>query len=159
MIKMNNQMENILQEIKKLNKDEVNITQLQEVLFPKITKVHDCFIIDNKSELDESKVKYDFIKRVFGDRTMYEISCNEVCINFYVEPNDNLLVAKVGFVVMEAWKYRLKSEYPKENFCIVMEVSDTHTILRFHKFKAEEGLVIGNDLGNSTDIAIAIEII
>ena len=40
-----------------------------------------------------------------------------------------------------------------------MEVSDSHTILRFHKIREEDGLIIGNNIESTTDIAILVEII
>lgn len=90
---------------------------------------------------------------------MYEISCNEVCINYYVEPNDNLYVAQIGMVVMDAWKYRLKAEYPNYKFYIIMEVSNTHTILRFYKVRDGEEITFGNDLENNTENAIIVELV
>lgn len=96
---------------------------------------------------------------MFGDRTMYELGCNEVCINYYVESDDNLDAAELGLVVMDAWKYRLKAEYPEDKFCIILQVSNTHTILRFHKFREEAGLVMGKDIESNTELGIAVEII
>lgn len=90
---------------------------------------------------------------------MYEIGCNEVCINYYVESNDNLHATQLGLIVMEAWKYRIRAEYPSDIFCIAMEVSDSHTILRFHKIREEDGLIIGNNIESTTDIAILVETI
>ena len=159
MIKMNNKMQLLLDKIKNCNNIEVNINKLNELLFPKIAKVHDCFIIDNECEMNENEVKFDFIKKMFGNRTMYEIGCNEVCINYYVESDDNLYAAQLGIIALEAWKYRLRAEYPSDEFCIVMEVSDTNTILRFYKIREEDGLIIGSNIERNTEIAILVEII
>ena len=159
MIKMNNKMKLLLDKIKKCNNVQVNINKLNEVLFPKIAKVHDCFIIDNGCEMNESDINFNFIKKMFGNRTMYEIGCNEVCINYYMESDDNLHAAQLGLNVMEAWKYRLRAEYPSDKFCIVMEVSDTHTIMRFHKIREEDGLIIGNNIESTAETAILVEII
>lgn len=159
MIKMSSKMESLLDKMKDYNDIKINTIKLKEVLFPRIVEIHECLIIDNKWEINEDEIKFEFIKKMFGNRTMYEISCNEVCMNYYVEPNDNLYVAQIGIVVMDAWKYRLKAEYPNDKFCIIMEVSDTHTILRFHKFREGEGGIIGNNLENNTENAIIVELV
>lgn len=156
---MNSKMKSLLDKIKDYNDIEINIIKLKELLFPRIAKVHECLIIDNKGEMKEDEIKFEFIKKMFGNRTMYEISCNEVCMNYYVEPNDNLYVSQIGMVVIDAWKYRLKAEYPTDRFCIIMEVSDTHTILRFHKYREGEGLIIGNNLENNNQNAILVVLV
>ncbi|WP_257792216.1 hypothetical protein [Clostridium baratii] len=40
-----------------------------------------------------------------------------------------------------------------------MKVSDIHTILRFHKFREDEGLVINYNLDDNIENAILMEIV
>lgn len=157
MIDMNKKMKTLLQKIEKYKDDEIRIIKLKELISPKITKIQECFIIDNK---DNSKnIDFKFIKKIFANKTMFEFGRNEICINYYVEPNNNLYAPLVGIVAKDSWKYKLKRKYPNEKFCFIMEVSDTHTILRFHKFREDEGMVINSDLDDNIENAILMEIV
>ncbi|AVQ47802.1 hypothetical protein C7M60_18785 [Clostridium botulinum] len=92
-----------------------------------------------------------------GDRTGYEASCNEIRINDYVDVYDDYNILSLSKVIIQAWKYKLKTEYPEYKFLIILAYREGYATLRFHVFRENEGTWLVNDLNAYKEEAILVE--
>ncbi len=130
---------------------EISIENLEKLFNPKFENFFDCITItdgdiNTMSELEFNKL----IKKMYTDKSGYEYACNETFINYYLS-NESLKleeILKITFIVANGWANILKNDYPDAEFCFVISCDEdsSSVTLRFHKMRANEGMVISSDL-------------
>lgn len=159
MIKMNKNMRSLLERVK-IEKEEfikINPVRLSTIMYPGFKKVYDCIIIDMDNEISEENINFKRILSMFGDRTGYEASCNEIRVNDYIDYCTEFAVIQLTEIIMDTWKYKLKSEFPKYKFCIMFSLSEGYATLRFHVIRENEGSWLKNDIEEYEDSAILVQ--
>ncbi|WP_460263628.1 hypothetical protein [Clostridium sporogenes] len=159
MIRTNKLMERLLENLIERDKNliKVKVGNISTILFPNLIKVHDCIIVDIEKEVTEEDINFKEIISMYGDRTGYEASCNEIRINDYVDFYDDYNILSLSKVIIQAWKYKLKTEYPGYKFLIILAYREGYATLRFHIFREDEGTWLLNDLNVYKEEAILVE--
>ena len=159
MIKMNKNMKGLLEKVKTEKEELIKISpdKLSKIMIPNFKEVYDCIIIDMNNEITEEKINFKRILSMFGDRTGYEASCNEIRINDYIDYSDEFAVIELAEIIMDTWKYKLKLEFPKYRFCIILSFSEGYTTLRFHSVRENEGSWLKGDIDEYKDTAIIVQ--
>ncbi len=147
LIKINNNMKVLLDKLEseKENSIEVNVRELDKIILPNLVKINDCIIIDMNNRFKEKNIDLKVVLDRFGDRTGYEASCNEVRINDYIISEDYFGSVRLGKMIMEIWKNKLKLEYPKDKFCIILSADGSYVTLRFYKIRKDESPWLNED--------------
>ncbi|NRT61815.1 hypothetical protein B0P06_004282 [Clostridium saccharoperbutylacetonicum] len=94
---------------------------------------------------------------MFGDRTGYEASCNEIIINYYIDDLDDNIIIQTGKIIMDSWKEKLKEKYPKYQFSIILSFNKGYCTIRFHKIREDEDRWLESDLDKYENEAIIVE--
>ncbi len=159
MIKTNKNMKKLLEKVK-IEKEqliEINPDKLSKIMIPNFKEVYNCVIIDMNNEVKEENINFERILSMFGDRTGYEASCNEIRINDYIDYSDEFAVIQLAEIIMDTWKYKLKIEYPKYGFCIILSFSEGYATLRCHVVRENESSWLKDDLDEYKDEAIMVK--
>lgn len=159
LIRTNKNMRDLLEKVK-IKKEEVikiNTNNLSKIMSPNFKEVHDCIINDMDNEIKEENVNFKRILSMFGDRTGYEASCNEIRINDYIDYSDEIAVLQLAEIIMDAWKCKLKIEYPQYRFCIILSFSEGYVTMRFHVIRENESSWLKADLDEYKDEAIMVQ--
>jgi len=133
----------------------VDFEGLQKLFNKKIVKIVDTFIIEEVHEsidVEVAEKNFDKLIRMNTDKTGYESSCNEFRIIDYF--SETLSVEdqwEIGMIVME--NFLQKEDFPFP--CIFYYGYDESILtMRFHKYRASEGLWLLEDLeGYSNPVA------
>lgn len=158
MIKTNKNMTSLLEKVEMTEKIiQINATELTKIMFPTFKEVYNCIVVDMNDEIKEENINFKRILSMFGDKTGYEASCNEIRINNYIDCLDDVTVIQFGKIIMDAWKYKLKSEYPKYKFCIILSINKGYGIIRFHVIREDESQWLTNDLDEYADESIIVQ--
>lgn len=158
-IRTNKNMIELLEKanIKKEEIIKIKTDNLSRIMIPSFKDVHDCIIIDIDNELNVENVNFKRILSMFGDRTGYEASCNEIRINDYIDCSDEITVLQLSQIIMETWKYKLRAEYPKYKFCIILSFSEGYATIRFHVVRENENSWLKADLDEYKNEAIMVK--
>ncbi|KHD36729.1 hypothetical protein NL50_09405 [Clostridium acetobutylicum] len=159
LIRTNRNMIDLLEKskIKKEEAIKINIDNLSKIITPNFKKVHDCIIVDIDNEIKVENVNFKKILAMFKDRTGYEASCNEIRINDYIDYSDEIAVLQLGKIIMNTWKYKLKTEYPQYSFSIILSFSEGYVTMRFHVIRENESSWLNTDLDEYKDEAIMVQ--
>ncbi len=159
LIRTNKNMIELLKKTK-IKKEEVikiNTDNLAKIMIPNFKEVHDCIIIDMNNEINVENVNFKRILSMFRDRTGYEASCNEIRINDYIDYSDEIVVLQLAEIIMDTWKYKLKTEYPQYKFCIILSFSEGYVTMRFHVVRENESSWLKADLDEYKHEAIMVK--
>lgn len=159
LIRTNKNMIDLLEKAK-IKKEEVikiSTDNLSKIMSPNFKEVHDCIIVDMNNEIKVENVNLKRILSMFRDRTGYEASCNEIRINDYIDYSDEVAVLQLAEIIMDTWKYKLKTEYPKYKFCIILSFSKGYVTMRFHVIRENESSWLKADLDEYKDEAIMVQ--
>ena len=159
MIKANKNMLDLLKKSKTKEQKFIKIStdNMYEIMIPNFKEVYGCIIIDMNDEIKEENIDFKRVLSRCGDRTGYEAGCNEVRINDYIDYCDKISVLELGQIIMETWKYKLKTEYPQYNFCIILAFREGYVTMRFHVIRENENSWLTPDLDEYKDEAIMIQ--
>jgi hypothetical protein len=159
LIRTNKNMMDLLEKVKVEKEEVIKIStdNLSKIMNPNFKKVHDCIIIDMNNEIKVENVNFKRILSMFRDRTGYEASCNEIRINDYIDYSSEVAVLRLAEIIMDTWKYKLKTEYPQYRFCIILSFSESYATMRFHVIREEESSWLKTDLDEYKDEAIMVQ--
>ncbi|PRS08678.1 hypothetical protein C6W22_10860 [Bacillus atrophaeus] len=142
------------------NTKKVDLSNLKDVISPNIVKVDDCFILDLEYELTESPtINWNRILKMYGDKTGYEASCNELRINDYLDYSD-LSVEEIliyALQVMNGWENHLNEKFPEHKFVVVLSIDEGFATLRFYKYREEESSWLKEDIEEYGNEAILVK--
>lgn len=160
MRRTNERMNNILEQVNSEKPGVITIlpNALQELIFPNTKRVHDCIIIDNRNEVIPEKVNYNRVMSMYGDQIGYKASCNEVRISDYINEGKRIDEVRLAQIVIQGWRYKLKKEYPQDNFWIDLICTNDYTTLRFYLCRDSTKGWLKEDLESYLEEAILEEI-
>lgn len=159
LIRTNRNMIDLLKKAK-IKKEEVikiNTDNLSKIMIPNFKEVHGCIIIDMNNEIKVENVNFKRILSMSIDRTGYEASRNEIRINDYIDYSDEVAVLQLAEIIMDTWKYKLKTQYPQYRFCIILSFSKGYATMRFHVIRENESQWLDADLDKYKNAAIMVE--
>ncbi|MDO4504233.1 MAG: hypothetical protein Q4B84_03740 [Clostridia bacterium] len=108
--------------------------------------IEDLIIFDENREFDKFNIDFDAINKIYGDRTGYEIACNEIRIDI-----KNFSTAQIIPFLTD-----ISAEFVKiynKKIVLYMQCLNDCFELRFHTFREDESLWLNEDL-NVYDIPI-----
>lgn len=121
--------------------NKIDINKLSERICADTKYVNDCILYDENGSKNIDNINWEWVIQINGDYTGYEVNCNEIILPDEIFSAKNLLKFSVEL------KKHFKSKYPNKNICFVFFYTDKG-ILRFHTYRAEEGLWLSSDLDN-----------
>ncbi|MBY8911647.1 hypothetical protein KY305_02585 [Bacillus sp. YC2] len=140
---------------------KTELSSLEKVISPNIVKIDDCFILDLENELSNTQsINWDRILKMYGDKTGYEASCNELRVNDCLD-NENLSEDEVliyAFHVMDGWEHQLNESFPEHKFILILTVDEGYATLRFYKFREEESSWLNEDIEKNGEAVLVREI-
>lgn len=146
----NSKMDNLINKSVEFKTSNItfSIEKLLMVLNPIIKNVDDCIIIDNYNEIDIKKINFERLLKMYGDRSGYEASNNEIRLNDFINGNliDFRSVLALGINILDIWEIKLKRKYPNGRFCLIITYGDNSIILRFHQVRDDENMWLIEDL-------------
>lgn len=110
------------------------------------TVVENLVIFDENRKVDKITVDFDTIKKIYGDKTGYEVACNEIRIDF----EDFCITQMVPFLI------DIGSEFERiynKKIVLYMQYLNDCFELRFHTLWKNEDLWLNRDL-NIYDIPV-----
>ncbi|OPF55765.1 hypothetical protein BH721_03410 [Clostridium baratii] len=140
MKRINKNMGKLLKDIENNNENiiKIDLNEIEKIANPNIIEVHDCVILDLDNRIIKKNIDFDFILKRFEDRVGYEALCNEIRVNDYIIEGSFNSIVKLSFNVIDILKYKLKSKYPDDKFCIVFSSDKEYVTLRFYKIRENE---------------------
>ncbi|WP_458104638.1 hypothetical protein M1D69_02905 [Bacillus sp. PK3-037] len=142
------------------NIKKVDLSNLKDIITPNIVKVDDCFILDLEDEFtDSSTINWNRILKMYGDKTGYEASCNELRINDYLDYNDlsDEEILLYALQVMDGWEHHLKEKFPEHKFVVIISIDEGFATLRFYKYREEESSWLKPDIEEYRTEAILVK--
>ena len=138
MINMNEKMKKILK-VKGGQASCLKINAIVNQIVNNTKIIKGCIIFDKDGTLEEDKINFTRILKMVGDKTGYEVSCNE--FRFSQE------MLGTNEILMLADKLS-KSLSQKCTKIIVVYIAlcNDEIELRFHSYRKDEGLWLDNDL-------------
>ncbi|AXY39430.1 hypothetical protein ACPZJV_06570 [Bacillus velezensis] len=142
------------------NANKVDLSKLKDIISPNIVKVDDCYILDLEYELtDNTTINWNRILKMYGDKTGYEASCNELRINDYLDNSDlsDEEISLYAFQVVDGWEQHLKEKFPEHKFVVIISIDEGFATLRFHKYREEESGWLKADIEDYGNEAILVK--
>ena len=144
MIKSNKKMQKLLTEIPKTintKRKLVHLPTLMNLVWPDFIEVEGCVLLNlNREKVMKLNMKH--ILSSFGDRTGFEAFENHVHMIDYVKRlKDNPIEGlSLALNILEIWECKLLRDFPDYKFQLILWYDGKEdTILRFYKFRQEEG--------------------
>ncbi|MDE6955335.1 MAG: hypothetical protein K2P18_06170 [Oscillospiraceae bacterium] len=131
-----------------------DVCKLQALYVPSFKKVNDCVLISKKNVamLAES---FDKALTMYGDKTGYEASNTETCINDFFDNTLSLQSGtKIALSVIKLWALQLKELDPSSRFCIILCCEEERIEVRVHKVRDNELPWFTGDIESDVDCAI-----
>lgn len=129
-----------LQAIENIPKMEINKDKIQQLLSPEFMEWDGCILVRTENDLSDRGTQFT-PNEYYQDRTGYEAFCNHIhLIDYFPEFEENPLQSlKLALKILEVWEIKLKKEFPKMKFHIILSHDEYGSVLRFHKYRSEEG--------------------
>lgn len=138
MINMNDRMKKILKR-KEKQAAYLEINGIVTEIVNKTKTIKDCIIYDEDGMLEEDRINFNNILKMFGDWTGYEVSCNEIRFS-------QKLINASGFLILaDKLSCSLAQKYAKNIVVYIMMYSD-EIELRFHTYREGDKLWLDEDL-------------
>lgn len=153
-------MSNFITEIntQKIHKKrlEFDLISIMNIIWPDYVFRNNVITFANVSE----DINLDFIKTHFESLSAYEDYENHIHI---IDIHEFTLkqTLKFGLILKDIWKTKLEQRFPNQKFVLVLTYDGkdkNNTILRFHKFRKEDGDLYGKEYVEKTlKIGIMVE--
>lgn len=156
MVKTNKAMEGLLNK----NSDKYPFSELTHILWPDFIEVDGCILINNeRADQSEKRLNMDHILKNFGDRTGFEAFESHVhMMDVSKEFEDNPLMGlKFALKLVEVWSAKLKFDFPRYSFYLILSFDGQDSILRFHKIRENENWLDIDNLDSYDNTAILIK--
>ena len=124
----------------------VKYTNLPKRIVAKTKLIKDCIIYDNEGILKESDVDYNVVIKRYGDKTGFEVACNDISID------KNKLDVSQMIAFLSELNRELVKTYNRKMVLYIQDKEDYYQ-LRFHTFWDDESIWLVEDL-NVYDIPI-----
>ena len=93
--------------------------------------IHDCLVYDKENEIDENKINFNKLLEMYGDKTGYEVSCNEIRIE------KELISKSHFFFLVNELDRELEEKFSRKVVIYIQELEDSFD-LRFHSLRENE---------------------
>lgn len=143
MFYMNDRMKKIIPDETDCELDEEVSAFINDII--RYTReVKDCVIYDDEG-IDESEIDPPSLFRLVGNLTGYEMGCNE----FRLERSK--FKAAQFQTTANVMNDMLKSKFKNRDFVVYIFVDEEFVQIRFHTYRAAEGLWVSSDLNSCTN--------
>lgn len=163
MLRVNKRMENLIEKVSKYEctNEKMSIESICKLISPEFKEIDGFFLLCFDGEEIPKRINVDKVIQVYGDRTGYECSCNEIRLNDYIDyvEGNSICVLKFALQLQKSWEIKVKSEYPEYKFCFILTYDEEYATLRFHKIRDEEEPYLLPDLESYSEDAIFLNII
>lgn len=119
--------------------DTQNIKILCKNIVLKTKCINDCILYNECGVLEENKINWEYVLRINGDLTGYEVSQNEILIS------DTIFNKNSMTLFLSELKFQFHNKFPNKKFCFIISYNDKG-ILRFHTYRISEGIWLSTDL-------------
>lgn len=102
-----------------------------------IRNVRDCLVYDKEGKINENDLDFDRIIKMNGDKTGYEISCNEIRIN---KLSKNQIIS---FLI--EFDRTITAKFSRKVVIYIQDLEECME-LRFHSFREDEKLWLSENL-------------
>lgn len=148
-IRMNTRMENYLSKLNINFKEEyLKCKPRHDILDSiKLYQIEDIILLDNDPRKVE-EVDYEFLKKMFMDKTGYEAFMNHHHIeDFFQESISEEVKVNLAVMYIKVLVQRLKESWNLQQFIIIYSTNDEgdHTV-RFYKYRKEEAPYLSDDI-------------
>lgn len=124
---------------KQFDNESGNMQDLAKEIVSNTRKIYDCLVYDKECEINETKINFDRIMMMYGDRTGYEVSCNEIRLK-----KDRLLKNQFTTFLVE-FDREITAKFSRKVVIYIQEFEDSLE-LRFHSFREHEKLWLSENL-------------
>ena len=135
---MNKKMNNITSKSNEQQFNLENDVMIREII-NKTKKIRNCIIYDEDNTLEEEKIHFDRIVKMYGDWTGYEVSCNEIVFDA------ETIEEKYYLTFAENLRKVLSEKYAR-NVVVYLIKSDNLIELRYHSYREDEDLWLDDNL-------------
>lgn len=126
--------------MKKYLVDEKSKTQdLAKMIVSDTKIIYDCLVYDKEGEIDETRINFDRIIMMHGDRTGYEVACNEIRLEKEMLSKSQI----ISFLIELDREFATK--FSKKVVIYIQELDDALE-LRFHSLRENEKLWLSDNL-------------
>ena len=139
MIKMNTMMKIILDEGEQ-QECTIQVDDVLKKIVDKTKIIKNCIVYDEDGALEEEKINFDRIIHFVGDKTGYEVSCNELRFSRQkIHPCQfPVLARKLSDMLFQ--------KYNPQKIVVYISLYDDEFELRFHTYREDEKLWLDEDL-------------
>lgn len=157
----NDIMRTQLQEIGNISHTVITNEKVQKLLSSEFFEWDGCILlgaVNDKNELD-TRFKPN---KYYKDRTGYEAFCNHIHVSDYFPeleecPLQSLILA---LRILEVWEVKLMRSFPGIKFHLILSHDEFGSVLRFHKYRHEEGAWLNIDnIDGYTEQGIMLKVI
>lgn len=159
MIITNNNMKKYIDKVESVISEELE--KLVNKMCMNIIEVNECIVL--KRDNLNINISIDKIIDIYGDRTGYEVHCNEFLVReilpnkFYKSiRNDADKETVLGLEIAKILSDKLKIMYNKCTFYVIVSNDGNVTNIRFHKYRKGESWININELDNFKYEALAV---
>ena len=122
------------------DKPEVEISKMPDFLLSDFVEWDGCILLGGVNE--SNKMGNHFIPNEhFRDRTEFEAFCNHIHVDDYFSEVEECPIKslKLALKIVEIWEAKLKVQFPRIKFHLIVSNDEFSTAIRFHKYRVEEG--------------------
>ena len=137
-------MEELLEKLKKYKSPKKNINidlnYLFSYIYPDFILFKNDIIIRKENYTEKIKIDMEYIIKTFGSISGFEDFVNHIHVIDIIDCSVRQSL-KFGLVIKDILKNKLKTNFPEENFIIVLTCDGkdkNNTIIRFHKYRKNE---------------------
>jgi hypothetical protein len=135
-----------LKEIVNIPHMEISNEKLQKLLSSEVVEWDGCILLEVVNDLNGLGTHFE-PNEYYQDRTGYEAFCNHIHLNDYFPeieecPLQSLILA---LRILETWKSKLRRNFPSMKFHLILSHDEYGSVLRFHKYRPEEGAWLNVD--------------
>ncbi|MBP2635483.1 MAG: hypothetical protein H6Q72_1390 [Firmicutes bacterium] len=135
-----------LKEVENTLHSEISTVKVQKLLSSEFIEWDGCVLLEAVN--DENALDTHFKpNEYYPDRTEYEAFCNHIHISDYLPESEEcpLQSLVLALKILEVWESKLMNSFPGLKFHLILSHDEFGSVLRFHKFRQEEGLWINVD--------------
>ena len=126
---------------------------------PQVIEWDGCILLQLGSNLDDLPEKFES-NNVFCDKTQFEATNNHVHLSDILpELDDNPKQSlRIALELIEIWENKLKTEFPKEKFHLIISHDEFGSTVRFYKIRPSDIPWINiNSIDNYKEEAILVK--
>lgn len=119
--------------------EESNLQDLAKMIVSDTKIIYDCLVYDKEGAIDETRINFNRIMMMYGDRTGYEVACNEIRLD-----KEILSKSQIPSFLIELDREFI-TKFSKKVVIYIQELDDVLE-LRFHFLRENEKLWLSDNL-------------